>query len=50
MKLRFTIRDLFWLTAVVALAVGWCMHVSKLNEDHKAEIQRLGTFLTPQIR
>jgi hypothetical protein len=23
MKLRFTIRDLLWLTAVVALAVGW---------------------------
>ena len=23
MKLRFTIRDLFWLTLVVALAVGW---------------------------
>jgi hypothetical protein len=23
MRLRFTIRDLLWLTAVVALAVGW---------------------------
>jgi hypothetical protein len=23
MKLRFTIRDLLWLTLVVALAVGW---------------------------
>ncbi len=23
MKLRFTIRDLFWLVLVVALAVGW---------------------------
>ena len=23
MRLRFTIRDLLWLTLVVALAVGW---------------------------
>jgi hypothetical protein len=23
MSLRFTIRDLLWLTVVVALAVGW---------------------------
>ena len=23
MKLRFTIRDLFWLVRVVALALGW---------------------------
>ena len=23
MRLRFTIRDLLWLTVVVALAVGW---------------------------
>jgi hypothetical protein len=23
MRFRFTIRDLLWLTAVVALAVGW---------------------------
>jgi cation transporter-like permease len=23
MRLRFTIRDLLWLTAVVGLAVGW---------------------------
>jgi hypothetical protein len=29
MKLRFTIRDLLWLTLLVALAVGWRM-------DHRA--------------
>jgi hypothetical protein len=23
MKLRFTIRDLFWLTALISLASGW---------------------------
>jgi hypothetical protein len=23
--MRFTIRDLLWLTAVVALSVGWCL-------------------------
>ena len=33
MHLRFTIRDLLWLTLVVALAVGWYL-------DHKnANIQ-----------
>jgi hypothetical protein len=26
MRLRFTIRDLLWLTVVVALAVGWYLN------------------------
>ena len=35
MKLRFTIRDLFWLTLVVALAVGWLQsrYVARLLDD-----------------
>jgi len=34
MKLRFSIRDLLWLTLVVALAVGWWL-------DHKHTDSRL---------
>ena len=42
MKLRFTIRDLLWLTGVVALAVGWWLdHWHWYNEwavnFHKVE-------------
>jgi hypothetical protein len=29
---RFTIRDLFWLTVVVALAVGWWANRCRLAE------------------
>jgi hypothetical protein len=29
MRFRFTIRDLFWLTLVVALAVGWSIDGGK---------------------
>ena len=34
MRLRFTIRDLLWLTVVVALAVGWCIeHQNFIRRD-----------------
>jgi len=33
MPLRFTIRDLLWLTLVVALAVGWCVDHRRLTSD-----------------
>ena len=29
MRFRFTIRDLLWLTVVVALAVGWWLDHSR---------------------
>jgi hypothetical protein len=32
MRLRFTIRDLLWLTLVVALAVGWWLDRRKITE------------------
>jgi len=32
MKLRFTIRDLLWLTVVVALAVAWWIDHHRLTE------------------
>jgi hypothetical protein len=31
MHLRFTIRDLLWLAAVVALALGWWIENQKLH-------------------
>jgi len=31
MRFRFTIRDLFWLTLVVALAVGWWIDRARLG-------------------
>jgi len=30
MRFRFTIRDLFWMTLVVAMAVGWWL-------DHRSQ-------------
>ena len=36
MRLRFTIRDLLWLTLVVAVCAGWwfdaCRRTGKINE------------------
>ena len=31
MRFRFTIRDLLWLTAVVALALGWNLDHSRVT-------------------
>jgi hypothetical protein len=30
---HFTIRDLLWLTVVVALAVGWFVHVRATRDS-----------------
>jgi hypothetical protein len=35
MRLRFSIRDLLWLTLVVALAVGWWVDHQRLTPDWK---------------
>jgi F0F1-type ATP synthase assembly protein I len=32
MKFRITIRDLFWLVLVVALAIGWWLDHRKLTK------------------
>jgi hypothetical protein len=37
MRLRFTIRDLLWLTLVVALAVGWWV-------DHRRRYEFLSRY------
>ena len=36
MRFRFTIRDLLWLTVVVALAVGWWLDNSRLKHQLEA--------------
>ena len=51
MRLRFSIRDLLWLTIVVAMGLGWWLDHRQLQnqcEDLKLDVQRLGTFATPQ--
>jgi cell division protein FtsB len=46
MRLRFNIRDLLWLTMVVALMVAWRVDRSywqkNWNADHEAIIQQVG--------
>jgi len=37
MRLRFTIRDLLWLTLVVALAVGWWLDRRSIQRQSAAE-------------
>lgn len=33
MKLRFTIRDLFWMLALVAVSVGWWLDHAKTQQN-----------------
>jgi len=35
MRLRFTIRDLLWLTALIALAIGWWLDHRQLADALK---------------
>jgi hypothetical protein len=42
MQLRFSVRDLLLVTAIVALAVGWWL-------DHKEQIGRYEALLGPKI-
>ena len=41
MRLRFTIRDLLWLTLVVAVAVGWWLNNRQLTAQLLAQHYRL---------
>jgi hypothetical protein len=41
MRLRFTIRDLLWLAALVAVCVAWWLQAQK----HKADIRQLETSI-----
>jgi hypothetical protein len=58
MRLRFTIRDLLWLTVVAALAVGWsadrdqlARKVNDLTEQLRAKNNQTNYdyYVTPQI-
>ena len=33
MRFRFTIRDLFWLTALIAMGVGWWLDHRQLDNQ-----------------
>ena len=43
MRLRFSIRDLLWLTLMVALATGWLLDRRKIAdlEDRAATLQQV---------
>jgi hypothetical protein len=45
MRLCFTIRDLLWLTVVVALAVGWLADRHRLAGEFKLEIKQINAAL-----
>jgi hypothetical protein len=45
---RFTIRDVLWLTVVVALVVGWWVHASRMQSDLVA-LDEENIFLRGQI-
>jgi hypothetical protein len=51
MRPRFTIRDLLWLTALVALAVGWWLdHTQMASRLDKLDLfSRAHDFRTPSI-
>ena len=40
--LKFSIRDLLWVTVVVALAVGWSLDRSRLREEARAATAERG--------
>lgn len=41
MKPKFSLRDLFWLTLVFALAVGWWADRGQLDEWHRRRFDGL---------
>jgi hypothetical protein len=43
---RFTIRDVLWLTVVVAVSTGWLVSQSRIR-DMQAEIERTRGDLAP---
>ena len=44
MRLRFTIRDLLWLTVVVAMGLGWWLHDRSMVAERNAIIKNLTTW------
>jgi hypothetical protein len=52
MRLRFTIRDLFWLTALIAMAVGWWLDHRRIEriERWAAGLQKKNELLESDRR
>jgi len=48
MRLRFSIRDLLWLTLVVALAVGWWLDHARLSQNDE-EMLPIPSYKTEQL-
>ena len=47
MRLRFTIRDLLWLTALIAMAIGWWLDHDKWSSLARDALDR-GTRLAKE--
>ena len=45
MRLRFTIRDLLWLTLVVAMAVGWWLEHRSWTAANRYTIREIPNIL-----
>ena len=41
---RFTIRDVLWLTVVVAVALGWWVEHRLSSRTHAAEIKKRDSY------
>jgi hypothetical protein len=51
MRFRFTIRDLLWLTLVVAMAVGWWLdrsHLAASNKDLDHAFTNIIEWIAPE--
>ena len=48
--MRFTIRDLIWLTVVVAMAAGWFVHVRNTRENYSRRDRELRDKWDAQIK
>ena len=44
MRLHFTIRDLLWLTALVAMGLGWWLHDRSMVAERNAITKILTTW------
>lgn len=44
MRFHFAIRDLFWLTLVVALAVGWWLDHQQASKNFEELQKELGNY------
>jgi hypothetical protein len=48
--LKFTLRDLLWLTVAAALAIGWTVERTRREADHRRELAQTQTALAASRR